>query len=265
MQANQMAASARGGAGAGIMAQRQAMDQQAAGASNAAAQSSMLRAHEMEQARAGLAGVAAQQQGLGQQYGIARQGQDIQERGLELQAQQGTQQIQSSNDQAALKQNGGILGSTIGMVAGAAGALCCSPWTLIDTPQGERRIDMMRLGDPVWSVRNGHRCEARVALVGKRRHERGTHSVLRICMENGRTLEVSASHPDATGRPLSEVRAGDELGGQIVRSVDVIAYRPEYTHDIATDAPGSVYWAEGALIGSTLTHAVAENAREASL
>ena len=122
MQANQMAASARGGAGAGIMAQRQAMDQQAAGAAGASQQAAMLRAHEMEQARAGLAGVGAQQQGLGQQYGIARQGQDIQERGLQLQAEQGTQGVQSANDIARLKQNGGLLGGIMGMAAGAAGA-----------------------------------------------------------------------------------------------------------------------------------------------
>jgi hypothetical protein len=252
MQAAQLAASARGGAGAGIMAQRQAMNQQAAGAAQVGAQSAQLRAQEMEQARAGLAGVSAQQQGLGQQYGIARQGQDIQERGLQLQAEQGSQQVQSANDIARMKANGGILGSTVGMVAGIAGGLCCSPWTLIDTPQGERRIDAMRVGDPVWSMRDGHRVEARVGSVGKVRHERGTHSVLRIKLDNGRTLEVSATHPDAYGKPLAGYAATELLGGPIIRSIVNIPYKVEYTHDIRPDTPDGTYWAEGCHIGSTL-------------
>ncbi len=252
MQAAQMAASARGGAGAGIMAQRQAADQAAMGMQAQNAQSGILRAQEMEQARAGMASVGAQQQGLGQQYGLGRQAQDIAEREAELRAQQGTQQVQSANDLAAMKQNGGIMGSMVGLAAGAAGAMCCAPSTLIDTPDGERRIDTMRVGDPVWSTdHNGHLVASVVARVGRTAHPRGTHHVLRLRLASGRTLEVSEGHPDEKGVPLSAVAAGDDLGGSFVRSVETVPFEGS-THDIRPATASGCYWAHGALIGSTL-------------
>ena len=134
--------------------------------------------------------------------------------------------------------------------------MSASPWTRIDTPQGERRVDALRVGDPVWSTRNydGHltRVEARVAAIGKLRWDRGTHRVVKVRLENGRVLEVSGTHPTADGRTFDDLRAGDDLGGQIVRSVAVVPFKVEHTHDIRPDTRGGCYWAEGALIGSTL-------------
>jgi len=122
LQANQMAASARGGAGAGIMAQRQAMTQQAMGAQNANAQAAHLRAEEMAQARQGLASVSATQQQLGQQYGAATQGQKAQEYQFGsnnlYQQVHGNQAAQLGTNQS----NAGILNSVIGGIVGGGAA-----------------------------------------------------------------------------------------------------------------------------------------------
>ena len=119
-QGMQMAASARG-TGGQMAAQGQAAQAQAMGAQQANAQGAMLRAQEVTAARGGLAGIGAAQQGLGQGYALGSQGQQVQEQGLDLQAQQGTQKEQTAANVAAQHENSGLLGSVVGGAAAAFG------------------------------------------------------------------------------------------------------------------------------------------------
>jgi hypothetical protein len=97
------------------------------GAQQANAQSAMLRAQEQATARQGLAGVGAQQQGLGQQYGLGSQGQNIQEQHNLLEAHLGNQQTQLEANKAALAANSsglqGMLGAAGGIASGVAGLI----------------------------------------------------------------------------------------------------------------------------------------------
>ncbi len=59
-------------------------------------------------------------------------------------------------------------------------------------------------------------------------------------------------HPTADGRTLSDLRAGDQLGGVHVRATRRIAYRHPYTVDILPASATGNYVAAGVLVGSTL-------------
>jgi hypothetical protein len=78
------------------------------------------------------------------------------------------------------------------------------------------------------------------------------HYVLRIRLETGATLEVSAMHPTADGRTLALATPGSELGGVKVVTVDEVPYQHAFTYDILPASDTGTYFAAGALIGSTL-------------
>ena len=78
------------------------------------------------------------------------------------------------------------------------------------------------------------------------------HYVLRIRLETGVTLEISAMHPTADARTLALVTPGSELGGVRVLAVDEVPYTEAFTYDILPASDTGAYFAAGALIGSTL-------------
>jgi hypothetical protein len=127
---------------------------------------------------------------------------------------------------------------------------CASPDTLIATPHGERRIADLRTGDLVYSV-EGEAIRA-VPIVRVNRTPVVGHHVLHVTFENGRFIEMTAGHPLADGRPLSELSAGSRLMGGAVASITSVAYTHDATYDILPDSTSGAYFASGVLIGSTL-------------
>jgi ribosomal protein S8E len=131
--------------------------------------------------------------------------------------------------------------------------VCASPDTPIATPAGERAIAELRVGDVVYSVDRNAIRPVRVARV--RRQPASNHHVVRVTIEDGRVLEISAPHPTADGRTFGALRPGARLDGHAIASVEVIAYRHEHTHDILPASDTGTYFAAGLLIGSTLADA----------
>jgi hypothetical protein len=127
---------------------------------------------------------------------------------------------------------------------------CASPDTPIATPRGERNIAELRAGDLVYSV-DGETIRA-VPILRVNRTPVVGHHVLHVTFENGRFIEMTAGHPLADGRPLSALRAGSELMGGAVASVERVAYTHSATYDILPDSTSGAYFASGVLIGSTL-------------
>jgi hypothetical protein len=84
------------------------------------------------------------------------------------------------------------------------------------------------------------------------------HQVLRVTLENGRFIAMTAEHPLPDGRPLSVLRTGSELMGGVVRDVARVAYEHPATYDILPDSTSGAYFASGVLIGSTLAGAPCE-------
>jgi hypothetical protein len=127
---------------------------------------------------------------------------------------------------------------------------CTSPDTLIATPDGNREIRDLRVGDLVYSVH-----EQSIRLVPIKRINRVpavNHHVLRVEFESGARFEMSALHPTADGKPLSALGVGDELMGQRILRITRIPYQHSHTYDILPDSDTGTYFADGVLMGSTL-------------
>jgi hypothetical protein len=133
---------------------------------------------------------------------------------------------------------------------------CASPDTPIATPDGERRLADLRVGDLVYSVDRDQVRAVPIARVN--RVPVSGHRVLRVTFSGGGIIEMTAGHPLADGRALSSLREGSELMGDVVISVTDIAYRHAFTYDILPDSETGAYFAGGVLIGSTL-HSLRSN------
>jgi hypothetical protein len=141
-----------------------------------------------------------------------------------------------------------------GLCRGADGTCaycrCTSPDTPIATASGNREIQELRVGDLVYSVH-----EQAIELVPIKLVNRIPvidHHVLRVEFASGASFEMSATHPTASGKPLSAFGVGDELVGERIVSVTRIPYQHSHTYDILPDSDTGSYFADGVLVGSTL-------------
>lgn len=133
---------------------------------------------------------------------------------------------------------------------GCPTCVCASPDTPIATPNGERAIASLAVGDLVYSVDAGRVVAVPLVLVHHQaaRH----HAVMHVALSNGSVLDVSAPHPTADGRLFGDLKGGDTLGGVTITSVTKIPYRFENTYDVLPASDTGTYFAGGVLIGSTL-------------
>jgi hypothetical protein len=127
---------------------------------------------------------------------------------------------------------------------------CASPETPIATPNGERRLADLQVGDLVYSV-DGLQISP-VPITQVNRVAVSNHRVLRVTFAGGSAIEMSAGHPTADGRPLAALRPGDELDGATVIAIETIPYVYSHTYDILPASDSGAYFASGVLVGSTL-------------
>jgi hypothetical protein len=127
---------------------------------------------------------------------------------------------------------------------------CASPLTRIATPRGLVPIASLAAGDVVYSIDRGK--VAAVPILETTRRPAPGHHVVRAVLASGAVLEISEAHPTADGRTFRDLAAGDLLGRQIVTAVQSVPYRFAETFDILPASDTGTYFAEGALIGSTL-------------
>lgn len=133
---------------------------------------------------------------------------------------------------------------------GCPSCVCASPDTPIATPEGDRAIASLRVGDRVLSVEHGRAVD--VPILQIHRTPAKNHHVVRVELENGSVLEISAPHPTADGRTFGDLRTNDVLGGVRIQRVTVVPYEPAFTYDILPASDSGTYYAGGVLIGSTL-------------
>lgn len=133
---------------------------------------------------------------------------------------------------------------------GCLECICNSPDTLIATPNGERAIADLKVGDLVYSINHGAIEIAPIALT----HSVKTvnHVIRRVTLSNGNVLKISGAHPTADGRVFAQLNSGDRLFGQLIVDAQWEAYRFERTYDILPESSTGAYFAHGVLIGSTL-------------
>ena len=134
---------------------------------------------------------------------------------------------------------------------GTPGSVCAHPDTPIATPDGDRPIASLRHGDLIYSV-NGDAVVV-VPILRTTRTLVVDHEVMRIELDNGRELRISAGHPTADGRLLGDLQPGDMLLDVRITSVERVPYDAPATYDILPASDSGAYFAGGALIGSTIT------------
>jgi serine/threonine protein kinase len=136
---------------------------------------------------------------------------------------------------------------------GGGGGICLSIHTQIDTPRGLVAVEDLRVGDLVWTVdASGARVSA-VILRTAKTSVPASHQMVHVTLSDGRELWASPGHPTADGRTLGMLGQGDLLDGARIIQAERVIYDQPATYDILPAGATGFYWADGILIGSTLT------------
>jgi hypothetical protein len=130
--------------------------------------------------------------------------------------------------------------------------ICLTKGTLIDTPSGLIPVEQLRQDMAVWTLDgSGKRV---VALIIQTVATKVPQSfvVVRITLEDGRTVNASPGHPSAVGEALGDYKVGDALDGSKIVDTERVAYTEGTTYDILPAGGTGLYWANGILLLSTL-------------
>jgi hypothetical protein len=127
---------------------------------------------------------------------------------------------------------------------------CAAPDTPIATPDGERPISELRVGDLVYSIEGEAIVPVPIRAVNRTRVS--DHQVVHVELESGRSLRISARHPTADGRDFGMLYAHGEIDGVTIQRAALEAYTEPFTYDILPSSSTGVYFAAGVAIGSTL-------------
>ncbi len=131
--------------------------------------------------------------------------------------------------------------------------ICLAAHTQIDTPDGPVAVETLRRGDSVWTVDATGTRQPATVLRTTRVVVPARHPMLHLVLADGRELWVSPGHPTAEGKPLGDLRTGDLLDGARVTHSEQVAYNAPATYDLLPSGGTGFYWANGILIGSTLS------------
>jgi len=80
-----------------------------------------------------------------------------------------------------------------------------------------------------------------------------THQLVHLVLSDGRELWASPGHPTSDGRQLGDLQAGDSLDGGTITLIERVSYTGAATYDLLPAGDTGHYWADGVLVGSTLS------------
>ncbi len=137
------------------------------------------------------------------------------------------------------------------------GSGCFAPETKVSTPHGQRYIEDMRVGDPIWCVdlETGQKVQGRVKLTHKHDVANDSHDrMLRIHHEDG-VLHVTENHylwKDGVEKIEARMwQPGDLLVHEELEFVTIVAVIPSpdiaYTYNLTVE-PHHNYFAGGVLV-----------------
>lgn len=131
--------------------------------------------------------------------------------------------------------------------------VCLAAHTLIDTPRGLLPVEDLRPGDPVWTAGADGTRAAAVILKTARIPVPSGHRMVHVVLSDGRELWASPGHPLPGGGMLGDLHPGDRIDGSFVLHFDLVTYDQPATYDLLPSGATGYYWANGILVGSTLT------------
>lgn len=131
--------------------------------------------------------------------------------------------------------------------------ICLSGDTRIATPTGSIAARGLKAGMLVWTRGlGGSKISVPILRVSKVPVPSG-HQMVRLTLWDGREVRASPGHPTLDGRRLGELRVGDWLDGARVMATRLVPYDEESTYDLLPAGGSGAYWADGILLGSTLS------------
>lgn len=131
--------------------------------------------------------------------------------------------------------------------------ICLARGTLIDTPRGAIRVEDLHVGDSVWTTNESGARVSAVLLQTGSVHVPATHQMIHVTLSDGRELWASPGHPTSDGRALGSLKIGDALDGATIIHLERMHYKGGFTFDILPAGDTGFYWANGILMGSTLS------------
>lgn len=130
---------------------------------------------------------------------------------------------------------------------------CLSSNTLISTPDGYIQITDLRPGMSVYTMdMDGNKTIMPIEFASKVSVPE-SHVLCHLVLNDGRELFVSGGHPTADGRFISDLNPGDVIDGAKLKSIERVTYSGGYTYDLLPAGDTGRYWANGVLLGSTLS------------
>jgi hypothetical protein len=133
-------------------------------------------------------------------------------------------------------------------------SICLPAGTLIDTPNGSVAVQDLKIGDAVWTVdASGVRVPSTILKTSVVPVPAG-HLFMHVILQDGRELWASPGHPTADGRKMGDLAAGEYLDGALIIKVEIVSSQQPATYDILPAGDTGYYWANGILIGSTLSN-----------
>jgi len=130
--------------------------------------------------------------------------------------------------------------------------ICLARGTLIDTPSGPVPVEQLRPGMSVWTRDGAIERAPAVVLETWVTPVPGSFRVVRLRLNDGRTVTASPGHPTAEGRTLGDFQVGDMLDRALVVAMEYVPYDWVETYDLLPSGSTGLYWANGVLLRSTL-------------
>lgn len=131
--------------------------------------------------------------------------------------------------------------------------ICLAGNTLIDTPAGKIPVKDLKVSDLIWTMDlSGRRAAGTIQKTSKVAVPL-THEMVHLILADGREVLVSSGHPTIDGRAVGDLLAGEMYDGSIIKSAARESYDQGFTYDILPSGKTGFYWANGVLLGSTLS------------
>ena len=129
--------------------------------------------------------------------------------------------------------------------------ICLAAGTLIDTPNGAVPVEELQQGMTIYTQDVTGKKISGVVTAAASAQSPTLFQIIRIALNDGRSVSASPGHPTTDGRTIGELKVGDTLDGGIIAAVTPVPYSG-YTFDILPDGGTGFYWANGILLKSTL-------------
>ena len=130
--------------------------------------------------------------------------------------------------------------------------ICLPAEARIATPRGQVAVSTLAVGDTIWTLDEHGRRIATPLVYAASTPVAAGHEVVRVRLDDGRSVTASPGHPAIDGTPLGAIEPGATLAGAHVVSSEHVTYAGDRTWDVLPGGPTGAYWVDGVLLRTSL-------------